>query len=341
MKKQLLFIAALLVGGASYAQFTTDTEAEVGTGTTLYVVDSAAVNYSAVTGDGVTWDYSQVAGYDNLVRLVTMLDPASTTNGASFPNATHALEIENFLTTYTAVDGNLKQTHGFEFSDPNFGTVVAVMDEPASVMEFPFDLDDVIVDDYTGTTELPQIGPSTLEGNLVATVDGRGTLLLANGVEYSNVIRYKIQDTTLIDANLFVAELVREQYEYYDLSSSKFPLFIHSTGVLQADGLGELTNFNLVMSVEDPEALVNVSTVDLAKALVYPNPASDVLNLKLPQTPDANTTATLVDALGRTVFTETVTAAQTQLDVNGLRKGVYFLKVAAGSSNTTQRVIIK
>lgn len=341
MKKRLFFIATLLAGSVSYAQFTAETEAEIGTGTTLYVIDSMAVNYENVTGDGVTWDYSQTAGYGNTTRLVTMLDPAGTPNGMDFPNSTHALEIEDFITNYTSIDGAFKVTHGFMFSDPQFGEVVAVMDEPATVLEFPFDLGDEINDDFTGTTELPQIGPSTFEGVIEATVDGRGTLKLANGVDYENVIRYKSQDTVVIDAMFFEVELIRTQYEYYNFDESKFPLLLHSSILLEGGGLGQLIDATLVLSAEQPQATTSVPSIDLTETVIYPNPASDVITIKLPQTPEAKTTASLVDALGRIVLTQNITAVQSTVSVEGLRKGVYFVKISSGSNTSTQRIVIK
>lgn len=341
MKKQLLFIAALLAGGVSLAQMTADTEAEIGSGTTLYVIDSMAVSYEEITGDGVTWDYSQTTGYANATRLVTMLDPAGTANGFDFPNATHALEIEDFVTNYTSIEGDEKVTHGFTFSDPNFGQVVAVMDEPATVVAYPFDLGDVVTDDFTGTTDLPQIGPSSFAGNIRATIDGRGTLKLANGVEYEDVIRYKSQDTVVIDAMFFEVDLIRTQYEYYNFDESEFPLLMHSSMLLEGGGLGQLIDATLVLSSEQPDETVNVPTIDLAATVIYPNPVSDLLTIKLPQSPEAKTTASIVDALGRTVMTNELTTAQTSLSVSELRKGVYFVKINSGTNTTTQRIVVK
>jgi subtilisin family serine protease len=70
---------------------------------------------------------------------------------------------------------------------------------------------------------------------------------------------------------------------------------------------------------------------------VYPNPASDVLNVMI-RNPRANSAALVVkNVLGQTVITKNI-SAQSQdllLDVSALKSGIYFLQAGEGSSMKT------
>lgn len=61
MKLNLLLATSLLTG-AAFGQFTQANEPTIGTNVTMHVLDSNAVNYDAVIGTGVTWDYSTTPG---------------------------------------------------------------------------------------------------------------------------------------------------------------------------------------------------------------------------------------------------------------------------------------
>jgi hypothetical protein len=66
---------------------------------------------------------------------------------------------------------------------------------------------------------------------------------------------------------------------------------------------------------------------------VYPNPVKETMNLMIDLKKQAPVTLEIIDASGRTVRVEsyTVNGRETvSIDVSGLSKGVYFLKIAAG-----------
>lgn len=76
---------------------------------------------------------------------------------------------------------------------------------------------------------------------------------------------------------------------------------------------------------------------------VAPNPAHGRATVQLPAVPGIPTaTLAILDALGRTVRTQTAaTNAKTDLDLTGLPAGLYAVRVQAGGSSATQRLVVE
>ncbi|MFT4063053.1 MAG: M12 family metallo-peptidase [Edaphocola sp.] len=82
---------------------------------------------------------------------------------------------------------------------------------------------------------------------------------------------------------------------------------------------------------------------DLAKAnglKVYPNPATNTINIDFAGEYE-NATCTITDAIGKMVKSEQITPASPRINLGGLMRGVYVLKVQFGNKNsfTTKLVI--
>jgi hypothetical protein len=82
----------------------------------------------------------------------------------------------------------------------------------------------------------------------------------------------------------------------------------------------------------------NLSTNDfaLSQVSVYPNPASDVLNISTPASIELDK-AILFDALGR----KTVESNTNVIDVSNIARGIYLLQISTSNGNLTQKVVIK
>jgi hypothetical protein len=103
----------------------------------------------------------------------------------------------------------------------------------------------------------------------------------------------------------------------------------------------------LLASVVDGSPLVSsplaVKTAHLAALMLAPNPAHGTATVQLPAVPGATTaTLTVLDALGRPVHTQTAATNSTAaLDLTGLAPGLYAVRVAAGGSTATQRLVVE
>ena len=72
---------------------------------------------------------------------------------------------------------------------------------------------------------------------------------------------------------------------------------------------------------------------------VYPNPASDLLNISSQK--DRIDSVSLTDAAGRTVLTNKVSAENGTLNIGHLPKGVYILKIQLDGKTVTKKIIKK
>lgn len=78
------------------------------------------------------------------------------------------------------------------------------------------------------------------------------------------------------------------------------------------------------------------STADLS---IYPNPASNVLNIR---STEYITGVSMIDEMGRTVSQSAdIHSLEYQVNTSGLSSGIYFVKIANGQSTTTRKVIVE
>lgn len=353
MKKHLLLLgAALILGSTSFAQINSTDAPQIGDMQSLYVLDSSATAYANETGANATWDYSATTGYNSLMDTVRVMDAAQTDYDTSFTSADRALIINHFFMTYfNNPTSTEKKEQGFVFINSDttipIGDIVVPFDAAVENLQYPMQLNDEVQTNFQGTASVtiyanPQ-NPATItpfmKGHYTVKLDGKGTLKLASH-DYTNVYRYKIEE----HAAAYVAELSdsahfgRVQYEYYDLSKSKLPIFIHSSAQFSL-GTDTLIDVRPVLSYEDP-ATAGISENTLSKFMVYPNPADQKVTLQLKQ-PAKNATVSIVDNLGREVYSTMLSGMKKTLNINTLNKGIYFIRIANGQQNSTQKLVVK
>lgn len=339
MKKIILLATAIFTSMSAFSQFTQANEPVIGDGITLYVIDSAAVNYENTTGAGVTWDYSSYGGYGSIVRGVAVLDPANTPNASDFSSSSQAVDIQNATTDYFNSTSSQRIGKGYVFTEQTFGEVKLVFDtDEATLMNYPMNLGDVVTDTYQGIlfftfSGIPQSPPAT--GAITATVDGQGTLKLANGNDISNVLRYKLVDTANATLPLVGdVKVVRKQFEYYDHTSSSLPLFIHTyLSVTQSNGsvLAEISN---VLSSVDPTEFVSIGELNKLVVNVYPNPAGNQISIEAAEPFEF----TLLNSEGKIVLKGNSKETMKKVNIESLTPGVYFVKVDTGAKVAIKKI---
>lgn len=348
MKKNLLFIASILFGSSVlFGQFTQVNEPIIGDGAVLFVIDSAAVSYENTTGAGVTWNYSMYGGYEGESRLLTVFDATTTAEAASYPSAETALGIEDFLLTYSSSTAAERISHGFIFNEPEFGEIVIKLDvDQALHYAYPMEVGDQLADVFEGNMDFELNGfPQTLpiDGDHTVTIDGSGTLELANGITLTDVLRYKIVEKINMDNAPLAGDLVldRVQYEYYHHATGNLPVLVHSSGILQQAGGGDvLFDYTLVMSAEEPTGTVSLTAENIKETMVFPNPASEKLTIQLPQSAEG-VELVILDNLGKVVLNDTMNSAIKELNISELEHGLYFVQITSGDFTETKKVIVK
>lgn len=344
MKKKLLLISSLLIAGGVSAQFTNTNSPQIGESINLFIVDSSAANFKSVTGDGVTWDYSDVADYNQEKRYIKVIAPQDTVLGDDFTNSDMAIETENELLTFITDDGSKRTSQGVVFNDPEAGFLTMNLDvKEGDYYQYPFELGDSISDEIEGTASFDFNGQpvdADAQGSTYSKVDGRGTLELGENT-YSNVLRYHIIDTIRINIPIPGMDdylSIHEQFEYYDFTESHLPIFVHSHLWFGQENGTPRNDFNFVLSLESKTS--SVAKDELLSTKVYPNPANSYVNIELPnELSDAQ--ISIVDAVGRSVISSSVTSGFSQIDVSALNEGTYFVKIIANDEVVTKTLVLK
>jgi hypothetical protein len=334
MNKSLLFAAFFLPTSIVVGQFTQLNEPQIGSSSVLYVIDSLAPTFENITGNNVEWDYSSYGGYGGVTRDLLVVDPATTPFAGEYPLATKALLIQDFLSLFFTSTSDDRTSYGFVFYEPSFGDILAEFNSnPALQFTYPMDLNDAFTDVFEGTLNFDFVTPQSADalGDNEVIVDGFGTLKLANGVVIENVHRYKLIDAIIAEIDVFGTpqefQLDRTQYEYYALDDSDLPVFVHATVMLKQVGAAEpISDFQLVMSSEDPTSLVNLTEMSLNRVGLYPNPTHDILTIDLAE---EWTTASyfILDAMGKVVAEGVFDNAIEQIDVADLNVGMYTIQL--------------
>jgi hypothetical protein len=81
-------------------------------------------------------------------------------------------------------------------------------------------------------------------------------------------------------------------------------------------------------------------TSDVQKVLVFPNPASNVVNINLPGL-KGKSDVSIFDVNGRVVLRRQVSTVNTQLDISALPAGVYMIRIKNGEKEVNMTKIIK
>ena len=86
---------------------------------------------------------------------------------------------------------------------------------------------------------------------------------------------------------------------------------------------------------------VEESLEDLVKVTVYPNPASDNLNIRFDEPLEGEVTVQLINAQGKLVKTDVmeVTVIEKQINLQDLPAGAYFLKLTKDKLTNVYKVV--
>lgn len=87
--------------------------------------------------------------------------------------------------------------------------------------------------------------------------------------------------------------------------------------------------------------ILAVDNFDLKQHLnIYPNPATDVLNITISDL-NEDLTVVIYDILGKKVFSQKLTETNNQLNLSSLTTGIYLLKTSSVNKNYTTRIVKK
>lgn len=334
MKKRILFISILVASQSSFGQLTQANEPAIGVTVPMYkITDTSSVTLDgilSVIGTGVTWDYSAITMESSATGSIGVMDAGTAPNAVSFPSSTKAISQGTAVQYFNSTTSE-RVSQGFVFNDPSFGEVVVVFDTDEAIqMTYPFVYGSTNADPYIGSTELNFGTPMTasVNGTVYSRIDGQGTLKLPS-TQIANVFRLVTQDTTVIDAGVIQAEVIRTQMEYYDLSDQDLPIFVDA--FLSISGMGAQRD---VMS---KNLSLGLTANTIQNVVLYPNPSNGEFTISGEFNKGA---IEVTDITGKVVYTSEITSGA-KINLNTVKSGIYFVKLTANNKTATQKITIK
>ena len=344
MKKLLLTTSFFAFTLSALSQmFTQANEPIVGDTKLMYICDSAATNYASVIGNGVTWNYGTIPSYAGETKMVEVLTSASTPFAADFPNATTSILIEDFTYSYYSSTTASRVSHGYVLEGTDLGDIKAKFSADDQIlMNYPMTMNAYVNDPFSGNVSfvyntIPQ-NPA-MAGSSSSKYDGIGTLIQPDGSSLMNVSRFHVQDTAVVTVPILgTSQLIRSQYEYYDLNSTTnfMPVFLHLSAKVISGFPDPLFEETVVLSSVSGSPVAGLKELSAKTHILYPNPAKELFhvnNLK------EGTKVQLIDITGRAIELQSI--GNSQFSISGIRSGIYTVQFGTDKGIQSQTLVIE
>lgn len=345
MKTNLVVFFSFVAFLGTAQNFIQTNEPAINQSIKLYVCDSTFSNLESSKGDGAIWDFSTIQSDIEKTSKTLLVETSSDVN---FSGAAYKTLIPGFLTTFWNSDSYSRSSYGFVFNDNSIGDIEIRFNTNAEkLMEYPFSLNDISTDAYSGTLYNATIATTgtPCNGSITSSVDGRGTLILPGDISFSNVLRHKITEKTTANINFLgfpvLATVERKQYDYYDLSTSSLPLFSYIR-ISYAAGMLASGVVTLVLSSVEPGSLpstASLSNIYNNEFNLYPNPTSN--SFRINGDIEIGTTLQIIDPNGREVLGYQSIDNTSDIDISSLNPGIYFVNIKTGDKLTTVRIVVQ
>lgn len=331
MKKSYVLLTALSCCFISQINAQTLTAAGINPtiGETMGLFSTAGFN-EGNAGSGQTWDISSLTGTPSGVTIVT---PGSTPSGSSFPTSNAVFE-QGGAYTYLKTSASALQNVGI-----SGGGVNIVYSNGEDLLHFPLALTNTYMDSWAASFVS---GGYTFyrTGTTTVTADGTGTLITPDGT-ISNVVRIHFvqdyQDSTFIGVP-YLINYVNDQYFWYkDGVHYALASTFHLTSDTGADNTGGYYQ-SLILGVNENSQLADGFAV-------YPNPATDKIQVQFSNDGASSVRISLINLAGQEVYARDADQLSTgeniqTIAVDGLEKGTYFVRIASADAVATQKITI-
>jgi len=111
------------------------------------------------------------------------------------------------------------------------------------------------------------------------------------------------------------------------------------------------TGSNIITLETNKVTLVNFQTtnyptgIDTKQAVtlfeVYPNPNAGAFTVRFDEAQDSDLEINILDQLGRVIYNDVVNGTQHDLSLEGMSKGIYFVRVTSATSESVQKMVIQ
>jgi hypothetical protein len=304
--------------------------------------DSTAVIPKS-SGTGQNWNFSTLTS--NTITEVSTYTPASSTPSVSlFTGATLAEGDGAGGYNYWKSTASTFELMGFADAA---GSAVTFTNS-AIVATWPISFGYSGTDAFAGTATLSGF-PGTSNGTLTSTAPGSGTVTLPGSIAFSNCLQLK----TVINLNMYLGSFPitftvnqrTTEYHYYH-SSQKFEILTVSYNS-QTITTGSSPSVSATADIRINNAVItgiNDINFDAINYNVYPNPATDNVNIDLTNASSDHVSVVVINNLGQVVKSADLGNSMDvkhSLNTFDLPKGMYHITTSIGDRSTTKKLIIQ
>jgi hypothetical protein len=341
MKRMLHTLCALAISLGAYSQIVIDA-ADLTTNIGFEFERGATQGGNpGASGENQTWNFSNLSL--DFLADTEILEPGTTPFDNFYPDANYIFSQNNGVAFEYYGLSETELTFYGQFEET---AMELVFSDPQQLLEFPAQFGNSSSDDYSGTIAAPNAS-GTISGTVTNEVDATGTLEMSWGT-VQNCLRIRTdidQEEIITTPNAEVInELTGSVYTWY---AEGFPGPIVVVRNLQVS-----TNMQPPITVSSTQYIFDIEVVGtndltLANDLnVYPNPATDWLNVSFTSRVSTPLIAELLDVQGRVVsgipqIVGPMQSANLQFSVSDLPAGIYILKLSSGESQQISKVVIE
>ncbi len=341
MKRNLFLILAIAYGQMNFAQEALTVEDIHTTIGTNFSINSSNYVDEGASGTNVLWDFSFLTSQGQ--NMLTLVDPATTPAAAQFSSSNHCLDYGAGLRQYFSVEDE-----GFFELGQSFPTYNLIYESPVLFIPFPLGLDTTFSNNFTLPYAISGPGGTAtgaVTGMREGVVDGYGTLILPWGEVQAYRVYVALEQTESGTFNGEAFSVSRTGNAYYWYSAGyPFPIMINQDIVATDDSTQQTFPEQSIIFLDDFNFL-GVGEVEIVTDLkVYPNPASDYLNVSFNKTIAEPLTFSLLDITG-TLRKEIrlkpgFDSTGAGIDVSDLPSGYYLLRIENASGVQATKVVV-
>ncbi len=306
----------------------------------VFPYHKAAYAAPPAAGTGMTYNYSGLV--ETGLTGWQWISPSEYSNPAAFPTAilaaTNGVDTLFFTVTTSGLErvGERQSIVGFDAEVP--------FTDASLNLQLPLSYGQSWSDNIAGNF-MVDTSPGVRSGTINGSADGSGLITIPGGEPAAEVVRvytYTQEVNTLTQVPIFGTVTVihkRAQYDYY-AQFMKTPIVRVYTDSLSSS-IGLTQNTSAIEWLD--AALVGMAEKAQAADLqVFPNPATDNVNVRLAEPATRNMTVDLCDATGRVILSQrAIPGVQQQvIDLCGIAPGAYMLTLTEnGKSIRSARVM--
>jgi hypothetical protein len=272
------------------------------------MTDKNVLNISAIdttiTGAGAFWNFSSINNNVSVANLiVTIVDPATTPYGSSFPNSNYGyLEVQGSYTGYRYFDLNSAKMERVGSYVSNLNTY----SDPQIEYVFPLELGTVSNDTWDNTN-------SSSGGTYDFECIGTGTLIIPGGSYDALMVRVHITESFL------------DYYAYFWYSADNGSVLLQ---YIVGDGVFITESANYLGSL----TVAGVADNEFINGLAYNNPVQTELNLSFQSKSSGNYRYTAINAVEQEIVRgnthiDSGSRENLNIDFSGYPAGIYFLTI--------------